>query len=77
MADRPSSSIIARCHKVLAEIGPDARVQLVVRRRRVRGQWCRLWRGGPVGKYVGALGNGKWMVDVVAAEFLAALEPTR
>ncbi len=66
-------SMEIECRRRLAEIGPGAYVQLMIRRPPPR-RWdrCRAWRGGPLGRCIGE-SEREWMWDGKAADVLAAL----
>lgn len=46
-------------------------VQVIVRRKRApRGERVQLWPGGPKGNVIGQIGNGDWMIDVLAVDII-------
>lgn len=62
-----------RCELIIAS-GLDF-VQLVVpRKSRPRSNICRVWSGGPKGRFVGEVRHGEWLVDISAADVLRALD---
>lgn len=75
MAD-VSREILDRCHYVLENIGPDARVLLLVSRKRSPRSYdrVRVWPSGPYGRIVGPHEHspGVWLVDVRARDVLDA-----
>lgn len=68
-----AAEIRKRCELLLAH--GLMYVQLVVpRKTRPRLKICRIWKGGPVGSWIGEVRPGQWLVDVLADDMLKALD---
>lgn len=66
--------LIAAARAKLKECGVGAYLQIVVTRStRPRVEYLRAWPNGPLGRVVGSLGAGRYMIDVHAADVLRAL----
>ncbi len=66
----------ALCERNIKDQGPDAYVFLVVpKAKRFKGGNGRLWRGGPMARFVGpsSQDDGRWIVEANAADVLAWL----
>lgn len=66
------------CRSVILNMGPGARVQLVVASaRKGSGRGKLLGNEGPMGQFLGEVSPGRWLVDIEAQKVLDFLEPKK
>lgn len=70
-----NSCIISECENKLQILGPDAMVQIIIKRNMYRRyERMRLAPNGPTGLIIGEVRPGEWMVDCKASEVIAWLK---